>query len=261
MIANSEFTSWMAFKRLAIVAELYEGHTSKTYNRLKTIITDDNIEVNEKYEKSYRIKNHIHIVASSNDFRALKIDDGDRRWLVPGVTERKRSHDYWKHFHRWLGHDGLGIIARWAREYVEEHGYVLPGVEAPQSEAKRRAQKAAMSEGEQMIVELGESIAALATEGVRVVVRLDEIRFWLADRKSNLPEYGPDGTRFLEKPETIAARLKGCGLHILQKQLYPGKFRVVANFEPDLASTWDDLRPFYRKPEELCPTEKGGRRM
>src|SRR5262249_27442010 len=46
--AEGTYTGWIAFKRLAVIAEIYEGHTAKTYNRLKTIITDDFVRVNER---------------------------------------------------------------------------------------------------------------------------------------------------------------------------------------------------------------------
>src|SRR5262249_47276095 len=86
-IAEERFNDWIALKRLAIIAEIYEGHTAATYKKLQGIVTDENVDVNQKYEKPYTIKNFIHIFATSNSSRALKLDDYDRRWLVPGITE------------------------------------------------------------------------------------------------------------------------------------------------------------------------------
>jgi hypothetical protein len=51
---DSQFTSWLAFKRLVIIAEIYDGHTSKAYNKLKSVLTDDYVDVNEKYQTHTR---------------------------------------------------------------------------------------------------------------------------------------------------------------------------------------------------------------
>jgi Family of unknown function (DUF5906) len=247
---ENRFAYWRAFKRMAIVAELYAGHSSKMYNNLKEAVTDFTVDVEEKYDRPYTITNWLHIVASSNEFRALKFAEGDRRWFVPGITETKREHSYWRKLNDWLVNGGLEIIAWWTQDYVKKHGHVETGLEAPMSEAKRRAIKAAMSEGEQMIVELGER---LTERKQQTVIRLDAIRNWLADQKSKSPEFGPDGKRYLEKPETIAARLRGCGLYVFDKRLFEGKdrFQVVANWEIPSTATWTDLKPMDKTPTEL----------
>src|SRR5262249_13911575 len=121
-IAEERFNDWIAFKRLAIIAEIYEGHTAATYKKLQGIVTDENVDVNQKYEKPYTIKNFIHIFATSNSSRALKLDDYDRRWLVPGITEEKESKEYFISLREWLKNSGLGIILNWAQKYITEHG-------------------------------------------------------------------------------------------------------------------------------------------
>jgi hypothetical protein len=55
----------------------------------------------------YEIENQIHFFACSNSVQAIKLDDSDRRWLVPRVTEEKREHEYWRELHTWLSGDGI----------------------------------------------------------------------------------------------------------------------------------------------------------
>src|SRR5262249_38275883 len=84
--------------------------------------------------------------------RALKLDDYDRRWLVPGVTESGQPTQYFKKLRAWLQEDGLAIIANWAQEYVAKEGPVLAGEHAPLSDAKIQTIEDSRSEGEGLMV-------------------------------------------------------------------------------------------------------------
>ena len=252
--AEGTYTGWIAFKRLAVIAEIYEGHTAKTYNRLKTIITDDFVRVNEKYEKQYDIKNFVHLFATSNTSRALKLDDYDRRWLVPGVTESGQPTQYFKKLRAWLQEDGLAIIANWAQEYVREKGPVLAGEHAPLSDAKIQTIEDSRSEGERLIAQLGEQLIDAANpppeekrEAKRIVLRLDRVREWLAGRKARLDrrQFGEDGHLKLETPEKISSILRACGLQLPTKRFkVKDKFRIVANFPVDNTTEWKDISQF-----------------
>jgi hypothetical protein len=256
MAVDSQFTSWQAFKRLAVIAEIYDGHTAKAYNQLKTAITDLHVDVNEKYEKSFKINNYVHLVASSNSFRALKLDDQDRRWFVPGVTEEPKPHSWWLQLNEYLqSDDGLPAIAWWAHEYVREHGPVAVGLHAPMSAAKRRTIEEGRSEGEKMIADFAQDLATMSKDRqgkqgtlqpIEIVVRLDELRKWLASQKAGLNQrdFGPDGQLKLESPERIASLLRSAGLHLPTKQFKAEgeRFRVVANFDPGTDLDWATLR-------------------
>lgn len=246
---ESEFTSWLLFKRLAIIGELYDGESSKAYNRMKDKITDPLVRANEKHEKPYNVANWTHVSASSNSFRALKIAANDRRWFLPGVTEEKRSHAKWVEFNEWLALGGLEKICFWARDYVKKNGYVHPGVEAPDSAAKKASVIASLSDGEKLIHDLG---TVLATEEKKQhVVRLDKIRTWLAAKKSADARYGNDGSKYLETPETIARTLRNCGLKICKRKFVHNKerFQVVANFEIGESEMWASLSAKCLTPE------------
>lgn len=268
MAIDSQFTSWLAFRRLAVIGEIYDGHTAKAYNQLKSVITDANVMVNEKYEKAFSITNYIHVIASSNSFRALKVDDQDRRWLIPGVTETLRDHAYWTDLNAWLQSDeALPAIAAWAVDYVRDNGPVAPGQHAPMSSAKRRTIEEGRSDGERMISELAQDIVDLGRdetdeagnkvrEAAKVVVRQDEIRVWLALCKANLNsfEYGSDGNRKLETAERIASLLRSSGLYLptgkeAQFRANGERFRIAANFEIEPGVKWPDLRQWHLKPE------------
>ena len=131
----SEFNSWAGFKRLVVISEIYQGNAWKAYNILKSLITDKCIEVNEKHKAPVTLNNWAHIAACSNSLRALKIDQDDRRWLVPQITETPWQQKQFEEFYSWLQGAGLGAIKSWAESYGD---YVKPGEQAPMSEPKKQ---------------------------------------------------------------------------------------------------------------------------
>jgi hypothetical protein len=188
---DGKFNSWRAFKRLVVVAELYSGHSDKTYNKLKNVVTDEDTHVENKYEKPFYVNNHAQMVVMSNSMKALKLDDRDRRWHVPRVTEETQPPEYWRSLNDWLQEDGLAKIAHWARDYVTKHGHVEKGLHAPASERKREVAAANMSEGQQLAAELGDLLKNLAEHRV---MRLDKVRtWWPARSQASCPNMGMVG--------------------------------------------------------------------
>lgn len=135
-ITNSDFNDWLAHKRLAVVNEIYSGHSWKAYNRLKNFITDKDVTVNQKFQRKYTIENWCHFLACSNSLRALKMEDDDRRWFYPEVTEVRWPKENFVKLHQWLQSGGLQIIRNWA-ESMDEKFYVYPGERAPMTGRKK----------------------------------------------------------------------------------------------------------------------------
>lgn len=161
-IVESDFNYWSAQKRLAVVNEIYAGHSSKAYDKLKSMVTDKFITVNKKYQSAYQIENWIHIFACSNSFRALKISDDDRRWFVPRVTEDKQQAKFWNEFHEWLEFDnGLGKIKWWAEEFGKKNDYVRTGDAAPWSTVKKEMIENSRSAGMALVADVLDQVAGI----------------------------------------------------------------------------------------------------
>ena len=154
-IVQSEFNGWLANKRLIVINEIYSGHSWKAYNKLKSAITDKEVEVNEKYQRPYIIENWCHVFACSNSMRALKIEEDDRRWFYPEVTEEKWPRNKFESFHNWLKSGGLNIIKSWAENYGD---YVMKGQPAPMTERKKELIVASRTEGQQEAAILAEAM-------------------------------------------------------------------------------------------------------
>src|SRR5262245_15013823 len=152
-IVDSNYNYWISHKRLAIVHEIYAGHSSRAYNKLKSAITDQRITVTRKYMANYEVENWIHIFACSNSLRALKLSVDDRRWFVPRIVEARKPTNYWQEFNTWLEMEGgLGIIKHWAQQYLQTNEPVRTGDAAPNSSLKRDVIEEGLSSGQELVL-------------------------------------------------------------------------------------------------------------
>lgn len=132
-ITASPFNSFLAFKRLVFVHEIYSGKSWLAYNRLKDIQTEETVEINKKYIPQYEIPNWVHFVACSNSRKALKIDPEDRRWFYPDMCEKPWPREKFIQFRSWLMKGGLKNILQWALTFPD---YIKEGEIAPRSTRK-----------------------------------------------------------------------------------------------------------------------------
>jgi hypothetical protein len=173
-IVESQFNSWMANKRLVVVSEIYSGHSWKAYNKLKTYITDKEIMVNEKNQKRYKTENWAHFCASSNSPKAMKIEDSDRRWLCPTLTEAKWPLKKFDELNKWINSGGLAIIKHWAETFGD---YVAVGEPAPMTSKKKEMIAASRTTEEVVAAELAERLVYMKIEAV---LTSREIEVWAA---------------------------------------------------------------------------------
>ena len=150
-IANSDFNDWLANKRLVVVNEIYSGHSWKAYHSLKTVITDRDVTVNQKYMRQYTIENWCHVLACSNSMRALKMENDDRRWFYPEVTEVPWPQEKFIELRKWIEGGGLNIIKHWAEGYGK---YVNPASRAPMTERKKEMIEGSRSEAQAEVADL-----------------------------------------------------------------------------------------------------------
>jgi hypothetical protein len=233
-IVDSSYNYWVAHKRLAIVHEIYAGHSAKAYNRLKSVISDEYVSVSKKYMAQYEIENWIHVFACSNSIRALHLDDMDRRWFLPKVTERQWPAERWVSLFDWLANGGgLGAIRRWAEEFVREPANVVQkGERSPWSATKKDAIDESASPG--MIFAAGmfqQMREVLDGKWPELKDRLERDRmikdgrafFKDGDVVGAIKHHVYGGTNnggFLERPLTIRKIAKSHGWHAGPKRIF-----------------------------------------
>lgn len=172
-IVQSEFNEWMANKRLVVVNEIYSGHSWKAYQKLKSVITDRQVEVNQKYQRTYTIDNWCHILACSNSMRALRMEEDDRRWYYPEVTEASWARSGFASFYNWLGAGGLSIIHHWAFGFGD---YIKAGQRAPLTNRKQELIASSRTEAQAEAHALAE--AMMGADGP-VAMAMKEVVAWV----------------------------------------------------------------------------------
>ena len=216
-IVDSEFNDWLGNKRLTIVNEIYSGHSWKAYNKLKSFITDKEVTVNQKYQRSYTTENWCHFFACSNSREALRMGDEDRRWFYPEVTEKPWPRDRFVKFRSWLDSGGLQIIRQWALGFGEP---VLPGQRAPMTARKQELIEASRDASEKVAAELAR---ALVEQLEPTAFIMHSIMTWI---RTELREQ-----KFYPSESQVRRVMKAAGANPLDRQIKIGGrlHRVVMN--------------------------------
>jgi len=231
-IVDSAFNYWSAHKRLAVVHEIYAGHSAKAYNRLKSLVTDKTITVSKKYLAEYQIENWLHIFACSNSKRALKLDDQDRRWLVPAIGDDKRNATYWQEFNHWLTQDGgLSIIKWWAEQFILQHGSVMPGQSAPSTVAKDEVVREGWSPGQHWVADFLDRMKRKYAGKKLYMTDVD-----LIEGIKQVMHNGRQ-SEFLERTYTVQKVAKKCGWHVGRERVYAREWTPTSSRARLIAST------------------------
>jgi hypothetical protein len=171
---QGDFNGWLVNKRLVVVHEIYAGQSWKTYNRLKTLITDEFVEANNKHVVNYTLPNWTHFCAASNSMEALRIESDDRRWYVPALPEK--LYGRYGELRQWTRGGGMRYLAS---ELLEWDGYLLEGDQAPRTLSKSNLIDQSMPNDERMILVMMERMDA------DVCVDIKELWLWLQKEANN----------------------------------------------------------------------------
>lgn len=273
-VVESAFNYWATHKRLAVVHEIYSGHSSKAYDKLKSIMTDKFIRVKKKFQDEYEIDNWLHIFACSNSMRAIRLSDEDRRWFVPQITDEKMEADYWINFNRWLVEEGgLQFIAQWAHDFLERELPVMTGDTAPGSKLKQRVVEDGYSAGQLLVattLDRIHSILAKEGDGDEDLVREWEEKDMLRWGENGEPElfvldqdlvrlihseiYQERPTDKLEKPATVRKLAKARGWSIGTQKVSTG----MRAWGPGASNSY--MICTTKKLASMTPSEVGGNR-
>lgn len=151
---TSRWTAWMEGAQLAVVEELMAIGRLEISNRLKPVITDPTIRIEEKGCKIYSIPNKLNFLCFTNHDDALKIEHGDRRWLVVFSPAVKKDPAYYARLFGYLAEGGAAFVKHWLmqrRVVMNGHGV------APATSGKETMRRMSMGDAETCLLELYES--------------------------------------------------------------------------------------------------------
>lgn len=241
-VVESAFNSWIVRKRLCFVNEIYEGGRWTAYQKMKSFITDQTLEANEKMVKGYSIRNWAHFILCSNAEVPLSVEQDDRRFLVPEVTGSKKPREYWEDFYGWLEAGGYSFIAHWAEEFCEHSEHVKPSDEAPDTARKRDLIEDSRGNYELLVTGIANCAKDDADGHKQIVLVETEVVRWL-ERKT--------GKKL--QPATIRGWLVRAGLFSSKERFKIDgvKSKVASTLPLADGVRWVETKPFKRAPEDF----------
>ncbi len=150
----SRWTHWMEGAQLAIVEELMTLGRLEVANRLKPVITDPMIRIEEKNCSLYSIPNHLNFICFTNHEDALKIEHGDRRWMVIFSPAVKKEAAYYERLFGYLDDGGAAFV----KHFLMQRRIVLNGQGvAPPTSGKETMRRMSMGDAESFLLDLYEA--------------------------------------------------------------------------------------------------------
>jgi hypothetical protein len=121
-ITESNFNEFLGRACLLNLEEMDIAGTAKDYNSLKTLITDETIQIHRKHVDSYVQPNRINIIGSSNRKLPMLLEESDRRWF-PIESECKEVLPTKEAItlHEWFNNGGGAQHLLWAARIWHRH--------------------------------------------------------------------------------------------------------------------------------------------
>jgi hypothetical protein len=204
---QGDFNGWLVNKRFVVVHEIYAGQNWKTYNRLKSLITDEYVEANNKHVVNYTIPNWVHFGAASNSMEALRVENDDRRWLVPQLPET--LYDNYTGLRSWIRAGGLRYLCADLLDWPE---YVNPGEVAPRTAAKVALIDQSMPTDERIVLTLMERLEPDQCLDIK------DVWIWLQEAAKS---------RAFATPQRIKSLLIEHGHEVEEPRLVGGRNRTI----------------------------------
>lgn len=131
----SAYQSYLANTLLVVLEELNLGSGIAAYNKMKDLISEPTVAVNEKFLRQKEISNTANFVLLSNLDIPLLIEQNDRRFFVIDSPAENREADYWTSFHSWWR--GNIEVVKWHFDNIDLSEF-QPFAPPPMTEAKKR---------------------------------------------------------------------------------------------------------------------------
>jgi hypothetical protein len=176
----SQWSDRLAGKVLVVINEPSSDRANHA-KQLKHFITSPKISINKKYGASYSIDNYVNYMFTSNEPFITQMSDGSRREAIyrPSGIVRSEMNAKVTKLLKWLNEDGgYNKILNWYFE--RDISEFNPSAEAPDTDAKRDAQVASMSDIQvaakafaQWVAECGGDVVLTADMRKEMIARLD----------------------------------------------------------------------------------------
>jgi hypothetical protein len=149
---RSDFTSLYTERQFVHVDELVRarsaGEDDLVSQRVKSLVTSEQLTVNRKGQPEYKIANHVNLAITSNYWDCIKLDSDDRRACVirwEGTFDRRGDQPYWQRYVRWAD-SPAGAAALYDYLICQDLTGFDPSAWAPATPWKEQVKEATMTE-------------------------------------------------------------------------------------------------------------------
>jgi hypothetical protein len=191
---RGQFQSFLGDNLLVIFEEINLAAGREVYNRIKDMISDDTVVINEKYVPAREARNLANFIFLTNLPNPLLIEPDDRRFFYIDSPAEPLDSEFYRTFNEWWPRS-LGVIRHWL-DTIDLSSF-NPRARPPQTESHASLGERSRSILEQELLSLFE-----AREGPfsRDIFELDEV-LWA------LPQFASRGrTQITRALHAIGAR-------------------------------------------------------
>lgn len=161
---ESPFNGWAVRKQLVMVDDVSAYDSRAKADVLKKLITQDQLQVNVKFQPTYQLPDCVNLYLTSNRANAFFLEDQDRRYFIHEITSPKASDAFWDRYYAWLAGAGPAALLHHAQHAMSFEGF-LPHKPPPLTAAKQAMVAAADTELDQWLKELREDPEGKLTHG------------------------------------------------------------------------------------------------
>lgn len=136
---RASHNEWAENKQFVMGDEITGGDKRSSSDRMKSLITQQQLRLNPKYIPSYIVKDCINYYFTSNHPDSFFLEDDDRRYFIHEVTSTPHPDSFYKTYENWLGASGVigpGVPALFHHLLHLPLGGFNPKAHAPMTKAK-----------------------------------------------------------------------------------------------------------------------------
>jgi uncharacterized protein DUF5906 len=224
-------------------------------DRLKSVISAEEILVNPKYGRHLYIRNCANFYFTSNHPDPLFIDESEKRYFIHESRASELTKKQVSEFIRWRDQGGCAKLLRWLLDYKIASSF-NPNT-APVTEARRELADAGLSDLQRFAREIVEDPYGTLAPTFALEKRLRKIDLWDAEQiisafRSRYPSRSPTthalgnalrSTRKIWKTKTLVPDTRGRRKHVW----------IVHNFDAWRAADLDQLTYEYQRHDSQNP--------
>src|SRR5690606_3532979 len=99
---KGDFNPYMDSRILNVFEEAIDFERMSIGNKLKDLITEPTVTINDKYQRAYELENFVHFLFLTNHANAIMMTPDDRRYMVINSNRDRPSAEYFKALIPWV---------------------------------------------------------------------------------------------------------------------------------------------------------------